>query len=138
VDEPFQRQAKYRFPPHAVQGAFATSDALASRLFAEGGENWGQLAAKCVVTAIARHHGPRTRKCTLFRFPPGASRTVAEAIPGGWPGLELAACADPLSRDQFSDVLFTFGRDADEIAWPLYAFLVRCLRLADQAATAGR
>ena len=45
--------------------------------------------------------------------------------------------ADPLSRDQFPEVLLTFGLDADASAWPLYAFLVRRLRLADQAATGG-
>jgi hypothetical protein len=42
-----------------------------------------------------------------------------------------------LSRDQFPEVLLTFGVNTDEHSWPLYAFLVRRLRLADQAATAG-
>ena len=31
----------------------------------------------------------------------------------------------------------TFGVAGDKCAWPLYAFLVRHLRLADQAATAA-
>ena len=135
VDRHLKRQ--YRFPPHATQGAFALCDALAARLIASGGEDWGRLAARCAVTAIARHHGTRTRECTVFRLPPGSARTIAEAIPGGWPGLELQECADPLSRDQFPEVLLTFGVNTDEHSWPLYAFLVRRLRLADQAATAG-
>jgi len=135
VDRHLKRQ--YRFPPHATQGAFALCDALAARLIASGGEDWGRLAARCAVTAIARHHGTRTRECTVFRLPPGSARTMAEAIPGGWPGLELQECADPLSRDQFPEVLLTFGVNTDEHSWPLYAFLVRRLRLADQAATAG-
>jgi CRISPR-associated endonuclease/helicase Cas3 len=136
TDQPFRKQAKYRFPPHAVQGAFAVSDALAARFIASGGDNWGKLAARCVLTAIARHHGTRTRECTLFRFPPGTAQTVAEVVPGGWPDLELEACTDPLRRDQFPEVLLTFGVESNEPAWPLYAFLVRRLRLADQAATA--
>ena len=68
---------------------------------------------------------------------PWIRAVVAEAIPAGWTGMELLECTDPLSRDQFPEVLLTFGLDADASAWPLYAFLVRRLRLADQAATGG-
>jgi CRISPR-associated endonuclease/helicase Cas3 len=135
VDRHLKRQ--YRFPPHATQGAFALCDALATRLTTSGGELWGRLAARSAVTAIARHHGARTRECTIFHLPPGSAHIVAQAIPAGWTGMELVECTDPLSRDQFPEVLLTFGLDADASAWPLYAFLVRRLRLADQAATGG-
>lgn len=135
IDRSFQKQAKYKFPPHAVQGAFAICNALAARLMTSRGEAWGQQAARCVLTAIARHHGARTRECTLFQFPPESGRIVAEVAPGGWPGLELLECTDPLSRDRFPEILLKFVTDRDEPAWPLYAFLVRRLRLADQAAT---
>jgi len=135
-DGPFRRKAEYQFPPHAVQGAFAVCDALFAQLTALDDPAWAQIAARCAVTAIARHHGTRTKECTLFRLPPGSKDVVADA-PGGWPDLTLQECADPLSREQFPEVLLTFGVDADEPAWPLYAFLVRHLRLADQSATAA-
>lgn len=136
VDKPFRWQAKYKFPPHAVQGGFAVREVLAARLIALIGEDRGQLAARSVVTAIARHHGPRTRECTLFRFPPGSAQTVAEVLTG-W-DLKLQECTDLLCRDRFPEVLLTFALEANESTWPLYTFLVRRLRLADQAATAGR
>jgi len=136
LDGPFRGKAEYKFPPHAVQGAFAVCDALFAQLMSLDDRVWAQMAARCAVTAIARHHGPRTKECTLFRLPPGSEKVVADS-PGGWPDLTLRECVDPLSREQFPDVLLTFGVDADELAWPLYAFLVRHLRLADQSATAG-
>lgn len=125
----------FKFPPHAAEGALAVREALTSRLNSLGNEGWAELAARCAATAIARHHGTRTRECSLFRFPDEAVGTVTGAIPG-WPELELVECTDILTKSLFSEGLLTFGAD-DEQAWPLYAFLVRHLRLADQAATAG-
>ena len=136
-DDLFRHEAKYRFPPHAVQGAFAIADSLSARFVSQVGENWGQLAARSTVTAIARHHGAHTRQCTLFQFPPGTAQLPAEVLPAFWRDLELQNCADSISRDQFPEVLLSFALEADEPAWALYAFLVRRLRLADQAATAG-
>ena len=136
-DWPFRRKAEYKFPPHAVQSAFAVCDALFAQLMALDDQAWAQMATRCAVTAIARHHGTRTKECTLFRLPPGSEKFVAGA-PGGWPGLTLQECTDPLSREQFPEVLLRFGVDAQEPAWPLYAFLVRHLRLADQSATAAK
>jgi CRISPR-associated endonuclease/helicase Cas3 len=135
LDRPFRRKAEYKFPPHAVQGAFAVCDALFAKLTALGDPKWADLAARCAVTTIARHHGPRTKKCEIFHLPPGSGKVVADA-PGGWSDLTLQECVTPLSRERFPEVLLTFGVAGDKCAWPLYAFLVRHLRLADQAATA--
>jgi len=136
VDWPFRRSAQYKCPPHAVQGAFAVCDALFDRLTAIGNQAWADVAAGSAVTAIARHHSARTKECTLFRLPPGSENVIAE-VPGGGPGLMPEDCVDPLSREEFPQVLLTFGIDSNERSWPLYAFLVRHLRLADQAATAA-
>jgi CRISPR-associated endonuclease/helicase Cas3 len=136
VDRPFRQNAEYKCPPHAVQGAFAVYDALFAQLTALGDQKWADVAARCAVTAIARHHGTRTRECTLFRLPPGSGKVVADA-PGCWSDLTLQECVTPLSRERFPEVLLTFGVADDKCAWPLYAFLVRHLRLADQAATAA-
>jgi CRISPR-associated endonuclease/helicase Cas3 len=134
MDWPFKGLCK--FPPHAAEGSLAVRDALIAHLSAAGNEWWADLAMRCAVTAIARHHGTRTRKCSLFRFPSGAARIITEAMPG-WPEFELLECTDALTRDLFPGSLLTFG-GGDEQSWPLYALLVRQLRLADQAATAVR
>ncbi len=136
VDWPFRRKAEYKCPPHAVQGAFAVCDGLFSQLTALGDEKWADLAARCAVTAIARHHGTRTKECTLFRLPVGSEKLITNA-PGSWPGMSLQECSDSLSRDEFPALLLEFTKEIDKPAWPLYAFLVRHLRLADQAATAA-
>lgn len=135
-DRPFRGKAEYKFPPHAVQGAFAVCDALFAQLTALGDQKWADVAARCAVTAIARHHGPRTKKCEIFHLPTGSDKVVADA-PGCWSDLTLQECVTPLSRERFPEVLLTFGVADDKCAWPLYAFLVRHLRLADQAATAA-
>jgi hypothetical protein len=49
---------------------------------------------------------------------------------------ELSECSDLLEEREFSDLLLAFGREEDQAAWPLYAFIVRRLRLADQASFA--
>jgi CRISPR-associated endonuclease/helicase Cas3 len=136
ADRPFRYRLEYKFPPHAVQGAFAVADAVGVRLGAAADDVWGRLASLCLVTAIARHHGTHTRRCTLFQLPPKATQTVAEALRSDLGGLDLQECCDPLSRDEFPDVLLAFGVEPCRLAWPLYAFLVRRLRLADQRATA--
>jgi CRISPR-associated endonuclease/helicase Cas3 len=142
VDRDFRGSAQYRFPPHAVQGAYAVCDAVAARLIALGGEKWGQLAARCAVTAIARHHGPRTRECSLFRFPADARQTLASISPDDSARMTLQECTLPLDREQFPDELLSFlGTESSTMvcdAFPLYTFLVRTLRLADQIATSAR
>jgi CRISPR-associated endonuclease/helicase Cas3 len=137
ADRPFRYKPEYKFPAHAVQGAFAVADAVQACLASAAKEVWGRLASSCLVTAIARHHGTRTRTCTLFRLPPGAAQTVASAIPGDHSGLALQECDDALSREEFADQLLAFSAESAEPAWPLYAFLVRRLRLADQSATSA-
>ena len=131
----FKRQ--YRFPPHATQGAFAVL-----RCARRSPHCFGRRGLGAIGREMCRHRDrppSRNPHARVYSIPP-AARSRADncgSNPGGWPGLELQECADPLSRDQFPEVLLTFGVNTDEHAWPLYAFLVRRLRLADQAATAG-
>jgi len=105
------------------------------------GEKIGPMAAACMYTAIARHHGPRTRECTIFRLHPEANSTVIACLPGAWRHFELQDCANRLNSMEFSDDLLTFDQrddEDDEQVWPLYVFLVRRLRLADQASLRPR
>jgi CRISPR-associated endonuclease/helicase Cas3 len=137
VDWPFRRDPRYKFPAHAVQGAFAVCEWVAGRMMESGGEKWGEVAARCALTAIARHHGTRTKQCTVFRITEGLGRLVGAVVPGRKEDVTLQACSAPLEAGEFSDLLLAFGV-ADEYAWALYAFLVRRLRLADQRATANQ
>jgi CRISPR-associated endonuclease/helicase Cas3 len=134
ADRDFRRQSQYKFPPHAVQGAFAVCDVVAAKLAQIGGLDWGELATVCSITAIARHHGTHTRECTLFRFSPEMAQTVTKALPGEWPNFLMQECLDPVDKDSFSDQLLRFSDGTDERSWLLYAFLIRRLRLADQSA----
>jgi CRISPR-associated endonuclease/helicase Cas3 len=128
-------KSKYPFPPHAVQGAFAVDFEFVDQSAAPGDGLMFESVAQVAITAIARHHGAHTRSCTEFRLVAGAGRLVSDVL-----GLPLSAsglqeCTTPLSRYDFPRRLLTFSRDRDGWLFPLYSFLVRRLRLADQAAT---
>lgn len=136
-DRAWQRKPEYRFPPHAVQGAFATADAVEVHVSQIAGKEWGQLAAACIYTAIARHHGTHTSECARFRLRADtACYAGRNLLSEKWPALELRACSDPVTSREFSDMLLRFGRDNEASGWPIYVFLVRRLRLADQGAVA--
>jgi len=137
VDGSLRLRREYRFPPHAVQGAYALCQALAAHLIElGGGENWGSVAAPCAVTAIARHHSTRARKCTLFGFDANIAReTVARAVSPPQQDFRLQGCNDLARSEAFSSLLLAFCSEQDASLWPVYAFLIRRLRLADQVAT---
>ena len=136
ADRDFRSRREYKFPAHAVQGAYALCEALVTRLTELGGENWGSVAAPCAVTAIARHHGTRTRKCTLFGFNGNIAReTVARVVSSHQRDFSLQGCYHLVDCEAFPFVLLAFCRELDAPLWPVYAFLIRRLRLADQFAT---
>jgi len=137
VDRSLRFKREYKFPAHAVQGAYALCQALAAGLIElGGGENWGRVAAPCAVTAIARHHSTRARRCTLFGFDANIGReTVARALSPPHEGFRLQGCTDLADSEAFPSVLLAFCREQDAPVWPVYAFLIRRLRLADQVAT---
>jgi CRISPR-associated endonuclease/helicase Cas3 len=137
ADREAQRKPEYKFPPHSVQGAIAVADAFEKQLMRSAGVDRGQMFAACAYTAIARHHGPRTKEGTIFRLCPDAAQVVSASLPEGWRELPLGNCGSLSAINEWSDTLLTIGHENDEPAWPLYAFLVRRLRLADQAAVSG-
>lgn len=135
ADRDFRSRREYKFPAHAVQGAYASCEALVTCLKGLGGENWGSTAAPCAITAIARHHGTRARKCTLFGFDPNIARETVARVASSQPGFRLQGCSDLVDSETFPSVLLAFCRGLDASLWPVYAFLIRRLRLADQFAT---
>ncbi len=132
TDYQWQRDAKYTLPSHAVEGAFAVADGLADHLCALIGEDaLGELIAACAYSAIARHHGPRSSQVKPFQLCPQALAATSQCLPLEWRDISLNACSVPSHAAEFPENLLAFARDGR--AWPLYAFLVRRLRLADQA-----
>ncbi len=133
ADREWQRKPEYALPHHAIEGAYSVAAGLQAELSEIGGEEWGDIAAACGYTSIARHHGPRSTEFKPFQLSPEAQKTIAECLPFRWRALLLNSCSSLTAACQFSGNLLAFSREEDETAWPLYVFLVRRLRLADQA-----
>lgn len=139
LDRSLRLKPEYKFPAHAVQGAYALFQALAAHAIElGGGENWGRVAVPCAVTAVARHHSTRAQKCTLFGFDADMGReTVARVMSPPQENFKLQGCSNLADCEAFPSVLLAFCGEQDAPCWPLYAFLIRRLRLADQVATRG-
>lgn len=125
--------ARTIFPPHAVEGAFIVASGVFEECVRRSGSERGEQAARAVCSAVARHHGPRSARLREFELPPAAVREIAQSV-----GFELRCVskATGLAAYALSDqeVLLLFENLGHCIVWPLYVFLVRRLRLADQAA----
>lgn len=135
-DEDWETQRKFaRRPPHAVEGAYAVCNYL-SGIFTGKEE-----IASCIFTAIARHHSGQAAKLSHFSLIPAAVEEVNNllqraALP---PVNRLLDKPDHLScgaQGEFADVLLKATREGDYPWLPLYFFIVRQLRLADQAGSA--
>lgn len=129
-----EQQALGRKPPHAVEGAVAVAQLLATAV------DECELLFNAAFTAIARHHGAFTREYRHYVLAPGADKAVAETLallpPTLADGLntrDLLAGEDP-ARTPIVDSLVNPERDAEFLA---YALLARALRRADQEGTGG-
>lgn len=131
ADYHWQRDPRYALPPHAVEGAFAVREGLLDHLSGLLGEDSGLLAAVCAYTAIARHHGPRSKQLKPFQLCRQSVDTVSAGLPTEWSGFTVKSCEFLHHAEQFPDILLSSAWYGD--AWPLCIFLVRRLRLADQA-----
>ncbi|HLC15892.1 MAG TPA: hypothetical protein VJL89_06665, partial [Thermodesulfovibrionia bacterium] len=93
----------------------------------------GDIAA-VIYTSIARHHGAFTNTLkTSFELIKDANKYIDKSLPFNM----LYKCStknkpDYVECNEFTDCLLKFQRDEDETLWPLYSFIVRRLRLADQ------
>jgi len=115
-----------KFPPHAVEGAFLVAPAICAA--------FERLAAQVIVSAIARHHGPRSRNLTRFTPSFGFSATLGTVL--SIPVLPPIQVSE-INRLEFQDFLINFANNCEPRVWALYVTTVRRLRLADQTATAN-
>lgn len=119
-------------PPHAAEGAYAMGQWLIDCL--------GEDVAVAVWTAIARHHGAFTESLGDFKLIDYASKWVKETLPfNSDRKVIFNKPPDNVVQNMFKDDLLCFSKNStDERLWPLYVFLVRRLRLADQKSQKGR
>ena len=118
-------------PPHAAEGAYAMGQWLIDCM--------GEDVAVAVWTAIARHHGAFTESLGNFKMIDRASELVKKTLPcGSDKEVVLADEPDNVDQNKFKEDLLFFSKNDDERLWPLYVFLVRRLRLADQKSQKGR
>lgn len=114
-----------KFPPHAVEGAFLVAQTVIEAV--------GLDAAKAILSAIARHHGPRSQNLTAitpiaeYQVPLGKALRVPLR-----PHLVLSL----ENKRGFHSFLLNFEVTPEPHLLALYVTTVRRLRLADQAATA--
>jgi len=130
-DVDFENKKKYpKQPPHASEGAYSVAGWLR-----------GCFGDKAIVvwTSIARHHGAFTASLENFKLIDGVKKWVGETLPPSIEGIALTDSPDRLTQDNFQNDLLIFSGTNSEDAglWPLYVFLVRRLRLADQRSQKG-
>ena len=136
-----QHDRDFRRPNHAVEGAMAVLPLVEAWLGDLGcaDEKVG-VVRRVILTSIARHHSVRASNVReSFRLPSTArAEILAPLVRNG-----VAAPREPdLFESKSPDVEKAFKEhalldvsDAHVAYWPLYGFVVRGLRLSDQAAT---
>ncbi len=132
ADREYRGLLQYQFPNHAVEGAFAVEEALCTQLIGMWGEKRGLFAALAAVSAIARHHAPRARAAGRFELDEQARELLAAYLKQDKASLAIRQCNSSLASNEFADTLINLLQEEHAAAWPLYVFLVRRLRLADQ------
>lgn len=132
TDRSRQRESRFRRPPHAAEGAWAVSRILA--------ESLGVVAARATFTAITRHHVTWSDELASYAFPDSAKEEVRSTT-GDLLRPEVVHLLDKpgelTRRDDFRNCLLRFQDLDDAPAWAAYAWIVRRLRLADQASLKG-
>lgn len=123
------RDPRYRRPPHAAEGAFAASQIL-GELALEAGISDALLyeVVSALASAIARHHAARTSELGCFELAPGAEAAVAATL--GLPEERVTLLQRPTQAERVS-FAGSLASPSQELAFPLYLFLARRLRLAD-------
>ncbi|MCC7422663.1 MAG: CRISPR-associated helicase Cas3' [Planctomycetaceae bacterium] len=132
TDRTRQRDNQFRRPPHAAEGAWAVSGMLAASL--------EEIAARAIFTAITRHHVTWSEELGNYAFPESAANEVRSTVGDLLPPATVRLLDKPgevTRRDDFRSCLLRFHDLTDAPAWAAYAWIVRRLRLADQASLKG-
>lgn len=118
-----QQRLRFKKPSHAAEGA-AIAVGLAERLLPD------KRVGLAALSAIARHHSPATEQVQgKLNLHPRARETLARALTTAGLQIKPSDIPDPVSLQQLH---FLAKADQADI-FLIYLFLVRELRLADQA-----
>lgn len=124
------KQAKYKKPPHAVEGYYAGLSILQNSL-----TEWpNDIQKKIVValgSAIARHHSAFASSLQEFRLAPGYESEVERVLERFGLVAEIKDRPKLSTRGAFNQGWLIDPETHDEV-FPLYRYMVRRLRLADQ------
>ncbi len=131
--------AKYNRGHHALEGAFAIANCIFcyyNTIFSNKDFSW---LTRLTISAIARHHGGRASELSDFRLVPEADVWIKRVLSEINLNLEtkhLTDRPDIGKREAFKRGLINFTNPDWEKWIPLYFWLVRLVRLADQKGTA--
>jgi CRISPR-associated endonuclease/helicase Cas3 len=130
ADREYGREAKYRFPNHAVEGAYAVATSVDRVLVEVLDETQAWFASRAILSAIARHHSPTASKLGLFRIRGDTRTQILQSTRGRCLIYDLAYCQSRLDANKFgSEKLANWIVGEEEIVWSLTMFIVRRLRL---------
>ena len=113
-----------KFPPHASCGGFALLPYFLSHFSGE--------IAVLICTAITRHHGTHTNTLNKFELMEETAAILGQCLPDSFPHpVSIQSKSQPGDPISFTEDCLLHLTD-DEQWWPLYASVIRVLRLADQ------
>lgn len=141
-DRERERRLGIRRPAHAPASAYYGGACIAKLLSTVSGEKRPQLASACVAAILAHHGGwlPQELDLGVARLWSGWEKAIKEAL--GWvpESSVIRNLETKQDRKGALQQLLQPATGADSFAkwWPLVAYLMRTLRLADQRATAER
>lgn len=125
------RNPKYMKPPHAVESYYAGHRILAQEI--KGIEMRAELRKPvhmALGSAIARHHSAFAEKLGEFRLAEGYEAEVREILAPRRLEAELRNEPSVKHRESFSD--WIINPEVEDRMLPLYWYMVRRLRMADQ------
>lgn len=132
-DKEHYRDAAFKRPPHAIEGAIAVSDLVKYICNKWAGGEFGVLVTRAVLSAISCHHSSRARKLMKsYKYHPYTSAIMVDMMQHCGIHLKKWAptpCPDRTDIDEFSEVI---EQAVSGEGMLLYWHLVRSLRLADQ------
>lgn len=125
------KDPKYMKPPHAVESYYAGHRILAQEI--KGIEMRADLRKPVHValgSAIARHHSAFAEKLGEFRLAEGCATEVQEILTPL--GLKADLRNDPPAKHRVSFPGWIINPEVEDRMLPLYWYMVRRLRMADQ------
>lgn len=132
-----RKVARYRPPPHAAEGAYASIRTLqAAVASSEIGPPAQRDVLRALVSAITRHHGARTKTLSDFTLSPGTEAEVRRTLSHLTTRISLTDAPATRELSKYEEGLVDPERDA--LVYPLYWYVARRLRLADQRSLSER